>query len=879
VSRSKPPYSSDAKIAAAEAATLRQHMLYGDSAGLTDPHLLNLKGQLVAHYDEAGKAAITGYDFKGNPLEKVRQVIADTELTATNKYVIDWNGLIETILDPKEYTTGLLYDGLNRVRKSIYPAAVDNTRKELVPTYNNAGALEKVALDGTEYVKHIAYNAKGQRVLLAMGNNMMTRYAYDDVNYRLLRIRSEKYTISSNTYTANGGVQQDLGYLYDLAGNIVGIRDKAPATSGSSGAEGPGDLLKQFEYDPLNRLLSATGRESTQAAILPTWDVGLRNHDHTATNTYTRSYQFDKLGNVLQEQHTADGNASNNFTKVFNYHATQEHNKLLSFEVGGNTYAHVYDANGNLLTETTSRHHQWGYDDKLKLFKIDAGGGASLWAHYLYDTGGKRIKKVVNKPGGIQEVIVCIDGVFEECYTKNSGAIDTNRYYNTLHVLDGNSRLATNQIGTDLADATSPLQYTLEDHLGNSTVILDGIGQLINREEYYPFGDSCFGAFAKKRYRYNGKEKDNESGLYNYGARYYGAWTCRFISVDPLADKYAQLTPYNYAGNKPINSLDIDGMQSPTENTTISSGNAGPPSDSNFERVANAFMEFHSSGSPQIQTSEVNGVFFGRLASNAETIFYDSRIGFARHDGNMSGSVEDVNGTSEWVANRSHSNPENEAMLNYSSPFVESSGGILRSGEQLGWELGYTVAAGAVQAKSFGAADNTMSDNAITSDQLFFQFVTGTGTDVHVFDETSWMGSRMANVTEVQNALQATAGQVAAGNMSAFAVSRSIGTEPKLEYVGTLFRDMAIDPVRAIHGSFSGTVTPLDTIVRDGQTLAIMRVVIGDLLGAESATHRPPKDGGYGDYAIPNDPHGENSPFSSTRVFYDMRIEMPIGKR
>jgi RHS repeat-associated protein len=84
----------------------------------------------------------------------------------------------------------------------------------------------------------------------------------------------------------------------------------------------------------------------------------------------------------------------------------------------------------------------------------------------------------------------------------------------------------------------------------------------VNREEYYPFGETCFGAFAKKRYRYVGKEKDNETGLYYYGARYYAAWTCRFVSVDPLADRYMYLTPYNYAGNKPIGDLDIDGMQS-----------------------------------------------------------------------------------------------------------------------------------------------------------------------------------------------------------------------------------------------------------------------------------------------------------------------------
>jgi len=68
-------------------------------------------------------------------------------------------------------------------------------------------------------------------------------------------------------------------------------------------------------------------------------------------------------------------------------------------------------------------------------------------------------------------------------------------------------------------------------------------------------------ARSNNQYRYVGKERDGESGLYYYGARYYAAWTCRFVSVDPLAAKYPQITPYNYAANDPIGDLDIDGMQ------------------------------------------------------------------------------------------------------------------------------------------------------------------------------------------------------------------------------------------------------------------------------------------------------------------------------
>ena len=83
-----------------------------------------------------------------------------------------------------------------------------------------------------------------------------------------------------------------------------------------------------------------------------------------------------------------------------------------------------------------------------------------------------------------------------------------------------------------------------------------------------------------KRYRYTSKERDLETGLYYYGARYYDPFTCRFTGVDPLAGEYAYLSPYNYADNNPVSDKDIDGNQS--EKTQTSPGGGGgsiqPPS-------------------------------------------------------------------------------------------------------------------------------------------------------------------------------------------------------------------------------------------------------------------------------------------------------------
>jgi len=66
---------------------------------------------------------------------------------------------------------------------------------------------------------------------------------------------------------------------------------------------------------------------------------------------------------------------------------------------------------------------------------------------------------------------------------------------------------------------------------------------------------------SQKRYKYVGKERDEETGLYYYGFRYYAAWICRFVSVDPLQFDYPYYTPFQYAGNKPITYIDLDGLE------------------------------------------------------------------------------------------------------------------------------------------------------------------------------------------------------------------------------------------------------------------------------------------------------------------------------
>ena len=106
------------------------------------------------------------------------------------------------------------------------------------------------------------------------------------------------------------------------------------------------------------------------------------------------------------------------------------------------------------------------------------------------------------------------------------------------------------------------VMYQYENHLGSACLGLDKNGDIISYEQYYPFGATSYRSgrseieVSLKRYKYCGKERDEETGLHYYGIRYYADWLCRFVSVDPLQFEYPYYTPYQYAGNKPMTKID-----------------------------------------------------------------------------------------------------------------------------------------------------------------------------------------------------------------------------------------------------------------------------------------------------------------------------------
>jgi RHS repeat-associated protein len=105
--------------------------------------------------------------------------------------------------------------------------------------------------------------------------------------------------------------------------------------------------------------------------------------------------------------------------------------------------------------------------------------------------------------------------------------------------------------------------YYHSDHLGSTSLITNLDGEIVQHVEYVPFGE----VFIEERnntwntpYLFNAKELDEETGLYYYGARYYDSRVSVWLGVDPMWEKYPNISTYHYCHYNPLKYIDPTGM-------------------------------------------------------------------------------------------------------------------------------------------------------------------------------------------------------------------------------------------------------------------------------------------------------------------------------
>lgn len=537
---------------------LFERTVYGETFGDT----LNLRGRVFQVFDGAGLVTNAAYDFKGNVLNESRQLLVDY------RELVDWS--LNPELEVEIFTSVTTFDALNRATTLTTP---DNSR--IRPFYNEANLLERVeaqlrdADEFTVFVSNIDYNARGQREAIEFGNGVRTNYEYDPLTFRLTRL----------TTLRGDEALQDKFYTYDPIGNITGVRDEAQQTVYfNNQAVEP---HAQYTYDAIFRLIEANGREHIGQVSAPqtSWDDEFRvrlahPHDGQALRRYTERYEYDEVGNILRLVHQAtDGN----WTRAYAYDEASliepalRNNRLTQTDVGGAIEGYQHDAHGNVVQMPHLPLLRWNYLDQLvATARQVVNNGTPETTHYIYDSAGQRVRKITDRQAGEGETParrnerIYLGGfeIYRE-YEADGATISLAR--ETLHIVDGKETVALVETRVAGDDGSPPqlVRYQMTEQIGSVSLELDQSAQIVSYEEYYPFGCTSYQATRAdvevKRYRFSGKERDEESGFCYHGARYYAPWLGRWTSADPigLADG---VNLYQYSRNNPIVFTDRNGQ-------------------------------------------------------------------------------------------------------------------------------------------------------------------------------------------------------------------------------------------------------------------------------------------------------------------------------
>ena len=365
----------------------------------------------------------------------------------------------------------------------------------------------------------VDYEPHGGVKQLLLGNGLWEQRRYN--------VRLQPTQIGLGTATATGSLTATgptptaglllLDYSYGAGsnnGNVLSQRIRV------------GTSLNQnqvYTYDALNRLKTAGETGSGTA--------------------WSQTYTYDRYGNRRVTAGASHG-SNQALTPQSTADIATATNRLAGTKGVNLTVA--YDGAGNLKADWAGRSFKYDGDNRLVAF--DKALGTDSDTTYSYDGEGRRVQKVVGGTSGVT----------------------------TTYVYNVGGQLLAEFGGT--APDRPGTRYLTPDHLGSTRVVTADDQSVLSRHDYLPFGEeigatyggrSSVSGYTASRtdgptQKFTGKERDSESGLDYFGARYFSGAGGRFTSADaPFADQGAadpqSWNLYSYTRNNPLKYVDPDG--------------------------------------------------------------------------------------------------------------------------------------------------------------------------------------------------------------------------------------------------------------------------------------------------------------------------------
>ncbi len=400
------------------------------------------------------------------------------------------------------------------ISKSLsYAYNLDGSMKSLtypsgrVVTYtpDAAGRLvSAVDSNGTNYVTSAAYNAASSLTSLVNGGTITNSFLY---NTRMQLCRITAYSSGSVPNScidsANHGNLMDRGYNYNL---------NAGDNGNVMGITNYRDATRSqsFTYDALNRLTSG-------------WSAA-----NTGAMSWGETYSIDAWGNLMiaPMANKAHGGTFQ-----------------LAGDVNNRAAGLGYDAAGNLTNYTAPGQGVYDQENRLQ---------STAGMTYTYDANGRRVLKSNTSNGAAVKRYWSAGG---NVVAEGDGTGNITSEY----VYFGGKRVAR----IDLAAGS--VHYYLSDHLNTTSVVATASGAIEEESDYSAFGAEYALTAGSNKYKFTGKERDGETNLDYFGARYYSNALGRWTSPDrPFADQHRgdpqSWNIYAYARNNPLRFIDENGL-------------------------------------------------------------------------------------------------------------------------------------------------------------------------------------------------------------------------------------------------------------------------------------------------------------------------------
>lgn len=514
--------------------------------GLADApsRLRNLAGQLIEHHDNAGVTTTAALSLTSQPLETQRRLLQPSASQP------DWAQGSEDELEQQQWSNIARHNALGELLRQT-----DATGVITHHTHDLSGEVCHTILQHDKryavLLDTVQYRADGKMRVKITGNGVVQTWTYSQRSNLLSR-----HHIARPVDHPLGPLSiSDLHYHYDPIGNITVIDDMGAAPGWHDNQHIT--ARREFNYDSLQRLTCATGRERASVTRFAARAFARSDRQGgTVWTRYTEHFSYDDGDNLTRLSHNGGAGSRTRHLKVAaNSNRALPKDHPLTPEQG-------FLAGGLQKQLDGGRPLIWQADNQLhQVVMVERPGEDNDTEHYHYASGGVRSRKV-NRTRRSNEVALTVTTYVQDCEVR-------------IRMLEGQEQprqhIAISQIQevrwiSDRTNERCYLRYAFSDHQNNVGGETDEQGLVVSREEYAPFGATTgvdedgieVDSLQLRTHRYSGKELD-ASGLYYFGWRYYLCAFGRWLSADP-AGLVDGLNLFCMVGNNPVNRRDPTGL-------------------------------------------------------------------------------------------------------------------------------------------------------------------------------------------------------------------------------------------------------------------------------------------------------------------------------